>query len=139
MHPASLAQRSADDEDDQDAPGDEQAANGGVGGPAGLEHEGNGEDRCHVGDSDLSDHDQSVRAVELSFLQHRYHDRRRARRQQDGVHGNMGGSRQLGDDKKWLARQRTGGIDIPAASIGEQKGMRPAAAVAPKVPHVPVG
>ena len=79
--------------------GDEQAASSGVGGPAGLEHERNGEDRCHVGDRDLGDHDQRLWAVELSFLQHRQHDRRRARGQKDGIHGDMAGPRQLGHDQ----------------------------------------
>ena len=98
MNPGTRAQRSGDEEDDQGAPGDEQAADSGVGGPAGLEHERNGEDRCHVGDRDLGDHHQCLWAVELSFLQRRQHDRRRARGQNDGVHGDMAGPRQLGHD-----------------------------------------
>ena len=34
-------------------------------GPSGLEHEGNGEDRGHVGDRDLGDHNQRLWAVEF--------------------------------------------------------------------------
>ena len=89
--PGARAQRSGEEEDDQGARGDKQAANRGVGGLAGLEHEGNGEDRCHVGDRNLGDYDQRLWAVELSFLQHRQHDRRGARGQQNGIDGDMTG------------------------------------------------
>ena len=86
----------------------DQAADSGVGSSAGLEHEGNGEDRCHVGDRDLRDHDQRLWAVELSFLQRRQHDRRRARGQQDGIHGDMAGPGQLGDDQAAKRRRDRG-------------------------------
>ena len=99
VNPGARAQRAGDEEDDQRTRGDEQAAECGVGGPAGLEHERNGEDRCHVGDRDLRDDDQRLWAVELSFLQRRQHDRRRARGQKDAVHGGMAGPGELGRDQ----------------------------------------
>jgi hypothetical protein len=62
-----------------------------------------GEDRRHVGDRDLGDDDECLRTVELSLLQRRQHDRRRARGQEDAVHGGVSGPRQLGHDQ---ARER---------------------------------
>jgi hypothetical protein len=82
VNPAAQAQRSGNEEDDQGAPGDEQTATSGVGRLAGLEHERNGEDRCHVGHRDLGDQDQRLWAHQFSFVQHR-HNRRRARGEKD--------------------------------------------------------
>ena len=87
------------------AAGDQEAADDGVGGPAGLEHEGNGEDRCHIGDGDLGDHDHRLRAVEPSLLERRQDDGRRAGGEKDGVDGDMAGPRELGHDQ---ATQRRG-------------------------------
>ena len=108
MDPGQRAQRSGDEEDDQRARGDQETAGGGVGGPAGLEHEGNGEDRCHVGDGDLGHHDHRLWAVEPSLLEGRQDDGRRAGGEKDGIDGDVARPRELGHDQAAQRRSEPG-------------------------------
>jgi hypothetical protein len=105
---ASARRRSSDEEDDEGAPCDEEAPEDGVGGPARLEHERDREDRCHIGDGDLGDHDHRLWAVEPSLLEGRQDDGRRAGGQKDGVDGDMARAGDLGDHQAAERRDQPG-------------------------------